>query len=103
MSELVAIGDSLGVDRIIYIAMNPVRNKETGFRVIVGSQTYSSVISMNLKCVDVKNEKYLFNKMVEEIGSSSAVSFWKFGGASQSRAIKKGVLNCMEEFLCAFD
>ena len=87
----------------IYMEMEPPRNKETGFMVIVGSQTYSSVITMKLKCVDVKTEKYLFNRIVEEVGSSSAVAFWKIGGASQSRAVKKGVAACMTEFLTAFD
>ena len=103
MAELVAVGKELGVDRVIYMEMEPPRNKETGFMVIVGSQTYSSVITMKLKCVDVKTEKYLFNRIVEEVGSSSAVSFWKIGGASQSRAVKKGVAACMTEFLTAFD
>lgn len=103
LAELLAIGEELGVDRVIYMEMEPPRNKETGFMVIVGSQTYSSVITMKLKCVDVKNGKYLFNQIVEEIGSSSGVSFWKIGGASQSRAIKKAVVSCMTEFLTAFD
>ena len=103
LAELVAVGKELGVDRVIYMEMEPPRNKETGFMVIVGSQTYSSVITMKLKCVDVKTEKYLFNRIVEEVGSSSAVAFWKIGGASQSRAVKKGVAACMTEFLTAFD
>lgn len=77
LAELVAVGKELGVDRVIYMEMEPPRNKETGFMVIVGSQTYSSVITMKLKCVDVKTEKYLFNRIVEEVGSSSAVAFWK--------------------------
>ena len=82
LAELVAVGKELGVDRVIYMEMEPPRNKETGFMVIVGSQTYSSVITMKLKCVDVKTEKYLFNRIVEEVGSSSAVAF----GRSAARA-----------------
>ncbi|MFQ9522934.1 MAG: hypothetical protein ACLR2G_04950 [Phascolarctobacterium faecium] len=66
LAELVAVGE-LGVDRVIYMEMEPPRNKETGFMVIVGSQTYSSAITMKLKCVDVKTEKYLFNRIVEEV------------------------------------
>ena len=78
LAELVAVGKELGVDRVIYMEMEPPRNKETGFMVIVG-------------------------RIVEEVGSSSAVAFWKIGGASQSRAVKKGVAACMTEFLTAFD
>ena len=104
LAELVAVGKELGVDRVIYMEMEPPRNKEnrlyglsSAVRLIVQS------LPMKLKCVDVKTEKYLFNRIVEEVGSSSAVAFWKIGGASQSRAVKKGVAACMTEFLTAFD
>ena len=43
LAELVAVGKELGVDRVIYMEMEPPRNKETGFMVIVGSQTYRDV------------------------------------------------------------
>ena len=35
LAELVAVGKELGVDRVIYMEMEPPRNKETGFMVIV--------------------------------------------------------------------
>lgn len=93
LAELVAVGKELGVDRVIYMEMEPPRNKETGFMVIVGSQTYSSVITMKLKCVDVQTGQYLFNRIVEEVGSSSGRIFLEVGlAASQSRAVKKVLL-----------
>ena len=55
--------------------------------VIVGSQTYSAVVTMKLKCVDVNEECFLFNQNVESIGSSSSINFWKIRRAEprQSR------------------
>ena len=99
LAELVAIGEDLKADRVIYISLEPTKSEEDGFRIIVGTQTYASEVSMKMKCVDVKNKSYLFNQLVVKEGSSSAVSFWKFGGASKSRSVKKAVTACMEEFL----
>ena len=99
LAELVAIGEDLKVDRVIYLSLAPTKSKEDGFRIIIGTQTYASEVSMKMKCVDVKNKSYLFNQLVVKEGSSSAVSFWKFGGASKSRSVKKAVSACMEEFL----
>lgn len=99
LAELVAIGEDLKADRVIYLSLEPTKSEEDGFRIIVGTQTYASEVSMKMKCVDVKNKTYLFNQLVVKEGSSSAVSFWKFGGASKSRSVKKAVTACMEEFL----
>ncbi|MGE4588204.1 MAG: hypothetical protein AB7E34_01320 [Acidaminococcaceae bacterium] len=99
LAELVAIGEDLKADRVIYLSLAPTKSKEDGFRIIVGTQTYASEVSMKMKCVDVKNKSYLFNQLVVKGGSSSAVSFWKFGGASKSRSVKKATTACMEEFL----
>jgi len=103
LAELVAIGEDLKADRVIYISLEPTKSEEDGFRIIVGTQTYASEVSMKMKCVDVKNKSYLFNQLVVKEGSSSAVSFWKFGGASKSRSVKKAVTACMEEFLTNFE
>ena len=103
LQELVTLGQAMGVDRVIYLHMMPVRQKETGFMVIAGTQTYSAVVSMKLKCVDVKNKKYLFNQRVEDIGSSSSVNFWIIGQPSKAKAVKRGTDNCMKDFLTAFD
>ena len=99
LAELVAIGEDLKADKVIYLSLAPTKSEEDGFRIIVGTQTYASEVSMKMKCVDVKNKSYLFNQLVVKEGSSSAVSFWKFGGASKSRSVKKAVTACMEEFL----
>ncbi|MGL5207493.1 MAG: hypothetical protein ACRC8T_08305 [Acidaminococcaceae bacterium] len=103
LAELVAIGEDLKADRVIYLSLEPTKSEEDGFRIIVGTQTYASQVSMKMKCVDVKNKAYLFNQLVVKEGSSSAVSFWKFGGASKSRSVKKAVTACMEEFLINID
>lgn len=103
LKELVTLGQAMGVDRVIYMNMLPVRQKETGFMVIAGSQTASAVVAMKLKCVDVKAEKYLFNQTVEDIGSSSSINFWKIGQPSKAKAVKRGTANCMRDFLTAFN
>ena len=103
LAELVAIGEDLKVDRVMYLSLAPTKSEEDGFRIIVGTQTFASEVSMKMKCVDVKNKAYLFNQLVLKEGSSSAVSFWKFGGASKSRSVKKAVTACMEEFLTNFE
>ena len=103
LAELVAIGEDLKADRVIYLSLEPTKGEEDGFMIIVGTQTYASEVSMKMKCVDVKNKAYLFNQLVVKEGSSSAVSFWKFGGASKSRSVKKAVTACMEEFLISIE
>ena len=103
LKEMVTLGQAMGVDRVIYINMLPVRQKETGFMVIAGSQTASAVVAMKLKCVDVKEKKYLFNQTVEDIGSSSSINFWKIGQPSKAKAVKRGTANCMRDFLTAFN
>lgn len=103
LSELVAVGKDLRADRLIYLSIEPIKREEDGFMVVVGTQTYASEISMKMKCVDLEKEDYIFNQLVVKEGSSSAVSFWKFGGASKSRAVKKAISACMEEFLNSFD
>jgi len=103
LAELVAVGEDLKADKIIYLSIEPTKSEEDGFRIIVGTQTYASEVSMKMKCVDVHKKSYLFNQLVVKEGSSSAVSFWKFGGASKSRSVKKAVTACMEEFLTGFE
>ena len=103
LAELVAIGEDLKADRVIYLSLEPTKGEEDGFMIIVGTQTYASEVSMKMKCVDVKNKAYLFNQLVVKEGSSSAVSFWKFGGASKSRSVKKAVTACMDEFLISIE
>ena len=96
LEELVAVGKACGADRVLFISLLPVREKETGFMVIVGSQTYSAVVTMKLKCVDVNEERFLFNQNVESIGSSSSINFWK----SANRAEPK-LLNAALRTACA--
>jgi hypothetical protein len=103
LEELVQIGKAMGVDRVIYINMQPARMKESGFMVIGGTQTYSATISMKLKCVDVNEGRYLFNQLVEDVGSSTSINFWRIGSASKAKAVKRGTENCMRVFLTAFD
>lgn len=103
LAELVAIGEACGADRVIFISVLPAREKETGFMVIAGSQTYSATVMMKLKCVDVNEEKFLFNQNVEGIGSSSSINFWKIGQPSRAKAVKRGVTECMEFFLTSFE
>ncbi|WP_405383741.1 hypothetical protein [Phascolarctobacterium sp.] len=103
LSELVAIGEDCGADRVIFVSILPAREKETGFMVIAGSQTYSATVMMKLKCVDVNEEKYLFNQNVEGIGSSTSINFWKIGEPSRAKAVKRGVNECMEFFLTSFE
>lgn len=103
LEELVAVGKACGADRVLFISLLPVREKETGFMVIVGSQTYSAVVTMKLKCVDVNEERFLFNQNVESIGSSSSINFWKIGEPSRAKAVKRGVEDCMRNFLTSFE
>ena len=103
LAELVAIGEACGADRVIFVSILPAREKETGFMVIAGTQTYSATVMMKLKCVDVNEEKFLFNQNVEAIGSSTSVNFWKIGQPSRAKAVKRGVTDCMEFFLTSFD
>ena len=103
LEELVAIGEDCGADRVIFVSILPAREKETGFMMIAGTQTYSATVMMKLKCVDVNEEKYLFNQNVEGIGSSTSVNFWKIGQPSRAKAVKRGVTDCMEFFLTSFD
>lgn len=103
LAELVAIGEACGADRVIFVSILPAREKETGFMVIAGSQTYSATVMMKLKCVDVNEEKFLFNQNVEGIGSSTSINFWKIGQPSRAKAVKRGVTDCMEVFLTSFD
>lgn len=102
LEELVTLGKAMGVDRVIYINMLPVREKETGFMVIAGSQTYSATVTMKLKCVDVQAEEYLFNQSVEEVGSSSSINFWKIGQPSKAKAVKRATEAAMKDFLTTF-
>lgn len=103
LAELVAIGEACGADRVIFVSILPAREKETGFMVIAGTQTYSATVMMKLKCVDVNEEKFLFNQNVEGIGSSTSINFWKIGQPSRAKAVKRGVTDCMEFFLTSFD
>lgn len=103
LEELVKIGEACGADRVLFISLLPAREKETGFMMIAGTQTYSSTVMMKLKCVDVNEEKYLFNQNVEGIGSSTSINFWKIGQPSRAKAVKRGVNDCMQFFLTSFD
>ena len=98
-----SVTKACGADRVLFISLLPVREKETGFMVIVGSQTYSAVVTMKLKCVDVNEERFLFNQNVESIGSSSSINFWKIGEPSRAKAVKRGVEDCMRNFLTSFE
>lgn len=103
LPELVKIGEACGADRVIFVSVLPAREKETGFMVIAGTQTYSAAVMMKLKCVDVNEEKFLFNQNVEGVGSSSSINFWKIGQPSRAKAVKRGVTECMEFFLTSFE
>ena len=103
LAELVAIGEDCGADRVIFVSILPAREKETGFMVIAGTQTYSATVMMKLKCVDVNEEKFLFNQNVEGIGSSTSVNFWKIGKPSRAKAVKRGITDCMNFFLTSFE
>ena len=102
LEELLAIGKACKADRVIFISNLPVREKETGFMLIAGTQTYSATVTMKLKCVDVTTGRYLFNQNLEGIGSSSSINFWRFGEPSKARAVKDGVTDCMKNFLTSF-
>lgn len=103
LNELVAIGEACGADRVLFISLLPVREKETGFMVIAGTQTYSATVTMKLKCVDVNEERFLYNQNVEGIGSSTSVNFWRIGKPSRGKAVKRGVTECMRNFLTSFE
>jgi len=103
LAEFVALGKAMGVDRVIYLNMLPVREKESGVMVIAGTQTYSATVAMKLKCIDVRSEKYLFNQTVEEVGSSTSINFWKIGEPSKAKAVKRATENAMKDFLTTFD
>ncbi len=103
LDELVKVGEACGADRVIFVNIMPARQKESGFMVVVGTQTYSSTVTMKLKCVDTNTEQYLFNQNVEGVGSSSSVNFWRIGEPSHAKAVKRGVTECMKLFLTSFD
>lgn len=102
LEELVQVGKDCGADRVLFISLLPVREKETGFMVIAGTQTYSATVMMKLKCVDVNAEKFLYNQNVECVGSSSSINFWVIGEPSRAKAVKRGVEECMRNFLTSF-
>ena len=101
--ELLAVGRAVGADRLIFISNLPVREKETGFMLIAGTQTYSATVTMKLKCLDVDSGRFLYNQNVEGVGSSTSINFWKIGEPSRARAVKDGVTECMTNFLTSFD
>lgn len=103
LDELVRVGKACGADRVIFISLLPVREKETGFMVIAGTQTYSAAVTMKLKCVDVGEEKFLYNQNIEGIGSSTSINFWRIGEPSRAKAVKRGVEECMRSFLTSFE
>ncbi len=103
LDELLAVGKACGADRVIFISNLPVREKETGFMLIAGTQTYSATVTMKLKCVDVNRGRYLYNQNLEGIGSSTSINFWKIGEPSKARAVKDGIADCMKNFLTSFD
>ena len=51
LDELVASGEACGADRVIFVSILPAREKETGFMMIAGTQTYSATVMMKLKCL----------------------------------------------------
>lgn len=101
--ELLAIGRACNADRVIFISNLPVREKETGFMLIAGTQTYSATVTMKLKCLDTDTGKFLYNQNIEGIGSSTSINFWKIGEPSKARAVKDGVTECMTNFLTSFE
>lgn len=103
LTELVQIGRACGADRVLFISLLPVREKESGFMVIAGTQTYTATVMMKLKCVDVNGERFLYNQNVEGVGSSSSINFWKIGEPSRAKAVKRGVEECMRNFLTSFE
>lgn len=103
LDELVTLGKAMQADRVIYLSLLPVRTKESGFMVIAGTQTSASTITLKAKCVDVTEEKYLFNQNVEEVGSSSSINFLGIGEPSKAKGVKRGVENAMRDFLVAFE
>lgn len=103
LDELIAVGEACDADRVIFVSFLPVRDKESGFMVVVGAKTFTSVVTMKLKCVDVNEGIYLYNQNVEGVGSSSSVNFWRIGSPSRTRAVKRGVEECMQNFLTSFD
>ena len=58
---------------------------------------------MKLKCVDVGEEKFLYNQNIEGIGSSTSINFWRIGEPSRAKAVKRGVEECMRSFLTSFE
>ena len=103
LAELVAIGEDCGADRVIFVSILPAREQETGVMMTAGTQTLSATVMMKLKCVDVNEEKFLFNQNVEGIGSSTSVNFWKIGKPSRAKAVKRGITDCMNFFLTSFE
>jgi len=103
LKEMLKVGELLGADRVMYLGMMSVSDKESGFMVVVGSGTIRANVTMKQKLVDVKKGKYIYNANTMAKGSSSSVNFWRIGSPSKIRAIKKGVEEAMVTFLSSFD
>lgn len=103
LEEMVQVGKSLGVDRVMYIGIMAANDQESRVMIVVGTGTVKSRVTMKLKMVDVNNGKYLFNDNTVANGSSSSVNFWRIGAPSKKRAVKNGVEEAMEVFLTSFD
>lgn len=103
LDEMVRVGQTLGVDRVMYIGIMAANEKESRVMMVVGTGTVKSRVTMKLKMVDVNAGKYLFNDNTVANGSSSSVNFWRIGAPSKKRAVKHGVAEAMEVFLTSFD
>jgi len=103
LDEMVRVGQTLGVDRVMYIGIMAANDAESRVMLVVGTGTVKSRVTMKLKMVDVNARKYLFNENTVANGSSSSVNFWRIGAPSKKRAVKNGVEEAMEVFLTSFD
>lgn len=103
LDEMVRVGQTLGVDRVMYIGIMAANDQESRVMIVVGTGTVKSRVTMKLKMVDVNARKYLFNENTVANGSSSSVNFWRIGAPSKKRAVKNGVEEAMEVFLTSFD
>ncbi len=82
-SDFVTIGKALNVDQLLFIQIEPIKfeGKGGGF-IAVGHGTLYATVGLKVRLVDVKNDKYLYNKTVKSTDQRSSAVVGPFGGVS---------------------
>ncbi|SDF61394.1 hypothetical protein [Sporolituus thermophilus] len=98
LNELIALGKKFDADYIMFFSLEPIKAGASGFGIGVGAGKIKIDLAMKAKYVDVKKGEYVFNQVLAEQGSSSAVTIGIFGGVSPKHATVEATNKCMDKF-----